>query len=96
VFAEIFVRDRLTVPFDAAATASNIVAHASLLRFGIVADLSTFLCAIPLTVIFYELLRPVNRSLALLTVLLNVVQDAIGGMNALNTYRPLQLLGTAG
>jgi hypothetical protein len=95
LFAEAFVRNRLTVPSDAAATATNIVAHATLFRLGIVADLSTFLCAIPLTVILYVLLRPVNANLALLTVLLNLVQDAIGGINALNTYRPLQLLGGA-
>jgi len=49
-----------------------------------------------LTLILYVLLKPVNKDLALLTVLLNLVQDAIGGANALNTYRPLQLLGGAG
>ncbi len=89
------VRDRLTVPSNAAATATNIVTQESLLRLGIVADLSTFLLAIPLTLILYVLLKPVHRDLALLTVLLNLVQDAIGGVNALNTYRPLQLLGGA-
>ena len=94
VYAELFVRERLIGP-DAAVTAANIIAHASQYRFGIIADLSTFVLAIPLTVIFYVLLKPVSKDLALLTVLLNVVQDAIGGMNALNTYRPLQLLGSA-
>lgn len=87
-----FVRDRLTVPSNAAATATNIATHESLFRLGIVADLSTFLLAIPLTLILYVLLKPVNKDLALLTVLLNLVQDAIGGVNALSTYRPLQLL----
>lgn len=95
LFAEVFVRSRLTVSSDAAATATNIVAHASLLRLGIAVDLSTFVLAIPLTLILYVLLRPVNKDLALLTVMLNLVQDAIGGMNALNTFRPLQLLGSA-
>ena len=94
LFAEVFVRDRLIVSSDAAATATNIVTHASLLRLGIAADLSTFVLAIPLTLILYVLLRPVNKDLALLAVMLNLVQDAIGGMNALNTYRPLQLLGS--
>jgi hypothetical protein len=28
-------------------------------------------------------------------VISNLVQDAIGGLNALNTYRPLQMLGGA-
>lgn len=95
VFAEMFVRERLIVESDAAATAVNIAAHRSLLRLGIVADVSTFLLAIPVTVILYALLKPVNKDLALLTVLLNLVQDAVGAVNALNTYRPLQLLGGA-
>ena len=46
LFAEAFVRSRLIVPADAAATATNIVAHATLFRLGIAADLSTFLCVI--------------------------------------------------
>ena len=95
LFAEAFVRSRLIVPADAAATAANILAHRTLFRVGMAADLSTFLCAIPLTVILFALLRPVNKHVALVMLLFNLAQDAIGGMNALNTYRPLQLLGGA-
>ena len=95
LFAEAFVRDRFIVPADAAATATNIRAHALMFRVGIAADLSTFACAVPLTVILYVLLRPVNKHLALLMLLFNLVQDSIGGLNALNTYRPLQLIGGA-
>lgn len=95
LFAEAVVRERLVVPGDAAATASNITNHAFLFRLGIAADLSTFLCAVGLTIILYVLLKPVNRSVALLMLGFNLVQDAIGGLNALNTYRALQLLGGA-
>lgn len=95
LFAEAFVRDRLVVPGDAAATARNITDHAFLFRLGVAADLSTFLCAVALTIIFYVLLKPVNRNAALLMLAFNLVQDAIGGLNALNAYRPLQLLGGA-
>jgi hypothetical protein len=95
LFAEAFVRNRLVVPGDAAATASNITDHASLFRLGIAADLSTFVCAVALTMILYVLLKRVNRSAALLLLGFNLVQDAIGGLNALNAYRPLQLLGDA-
>ena len=49
LFAQAFVQDKLIVPADAAATATNIMAHESLFRLGIVADLMTFLCAIALT-----------------------------------------------
>ena len=64
LFAEAFVRDRLVVRGDAAATASNITAHQLMFRFGIAADLTTFLCAVALTMILYVLLKPVNRNAA--------------------------------
>ena len=92
VFAEVFVRDRLIVASDAAVTAANITGHQMMFRLGIAADLATFVCAVPLTMILYVLLRPVSNRAALLMVMLNMVQDAIGGLNALNAYTPLQLL----
>jgi hypothetical protein len=95
LFAEAVVRERLIVAGDAAATARNITTHAFLFRLGILADVSTFVCAVALTVILYALLKPVGRNAALLMLAFNLVQDAIGGLNALNTYRPLQLLGGA-
>ena len=95
LFAEALVRNQLVVPGDAAATARNITDHALMFRLGIAADLSTFVCAVPLTMILYVLLKPVNRDAALLMLGFNLVQDAIGGLNALNAYRPLRLLGGA-
>jgi hypothetical protein len=95
LFAEVLVRSRVVVPGDAAATARNITDHAFMFRLGIAADLSTYLCAVALTMILYVLLKPVNRNAALLMLGFNLVQDAIGGLNVLNAYRPLQLLGDA-
>ena len=94
IFAET-VRDQLVVSNDAAATAANIVRHALLFRIGIVADLSTFLLAIALTMILCGLLRRVNPLAAWLFVAFNLAQDAIGGANVLTAYAPLQLLGSA-
>jgi hypothetical protein len=94
LFAQ-FVRARFVVPGNAAATASNITNDAFMFRLGLVADLSTFVCAVALTIILYVLLKPVNRNAALLMLGFNVVQDAVGSLNVLNTYRPLQLLGGA-
>jgi hypothetical protein len=95
LFAEALVRNRIVVPGDAAATARNITDHAFMFRIGIAADLSTFVCAVALTVILYVLLKPVSHNAALLMLGFNLVQDAIGGVNVLNTYRCLQLLGGA-
>jgi hypothetical protein len=94
LFAEAFVRDRLVESSDAAMTAANIQTHQLLFRAGILADLATFVCAVPLAVILYWLLRPVNRHVALLMLVFNVVQDAIGGLNALNAYQPLEMLAS--
>jgi len=95
LFAEMFVRDQLVVTGNAAATARNITGHPLMFRLGILADLSTYLCAIVVSIILFRLLAPVSRQAALLMLSFNVVQDAVGGLNALNAYRPLQLLGGA-
>ncbi|MBI1807157.1 MAG: DUF4386 domain-containing protein [Ignavibacteria bacterium] len=49
----------------------------------------------PLMLIFYVLLRPVNKNLALLAVLFNLVQTAVLVANKLNLLQALFLLGNA-
>jgi hypothetical protein len=67
-FDEAFVRNRIIVSGDAAATAANIRSMESLWRFGIAAEFLLLICAVCLTLIFFVLLRPVSRDLALLAV----------------------------
>lgn len=95
MFAVIFVRDKLIVSGDATATANNIIASPLLWRIGIAADLIMHVCDVPLMLIFYVLLRPVNRNLALLAVLFNLVQTAVLVANKLNLMAALFLLGSA-
>jgi len=83
LFGEAFVRDRLIVSGDATATANNIVASQLLWRIGIVGDLVMHECDVPLTLIFYILLRPVHKYLALLAVLFNLIQSAVMVANKL-------------
>ncbi len=94
-FAEAFVRGRLIVRSDAAATAANILAHQSLYRAGGAADLLNFACDIALAFIFYELLKPVSRSLALPMAAFRVMGDAMGAVITLLHFAPLALLGNA-
>jgi len=94
-FAEIFVREALTVPGDAGATARNILASEALYRLGFVADLVNLVCDIGLALIFYELFKPVNRSLVLLAVFSVLVSIAISAVNLLNHFAPLVFLGNA-
>ena len=63
---EAFVRSRLIVSGDATATAERIRASELLWRVGIAGEVLLLICAVALTLIFYVLLRPVSRNLALL------------------------------
>src|SRR6202023_992323 len=51
-------RGRLIVYGDAAATATNILAHERLYRLAGAADLIAFTCDAAVALIFYELLKP--------------------------------------
>jgi hypothetical protein len=96
LFEEMFVRSRLIVPGDASATAANIRSFESLWRLGIASELVLLVCAVSLTVIFFILLRPVSRDVALLAVFFNLVSLAVEASNALNLIAALFPLGDAG
>jgi hypothetical protein len=95
IFGEVFVRDALVVSGNATATANNIMASPLLWRLGIAGDLVEHVCDVALMLIFYVLLRPVNRNLALLALLFNLVQTAALVAYKLNLLVPLFLLGKA-
>jgi hypothetical protein len=65
-FGELFVRNRLIVWGDAAATANNILSSETLFRVGLVGEMLTCVCDVALALILYVLLRPVSKNLALL------------------------------
>jgi uncharacterized protein DUF4386 len=89
IFGELFVRGALIVSGNAAATAANIAAHESLWRIGIAGDLAMHIADLPLLVILYVLMRPVNRDLALLVVLFDAVQSAVLVASKMNLLMPL-------
>jgi len=92
-FGELFARNTIVVPGNAASTAHNIVASPLIWRIGIAGDLLMHVCDVILMMIFYVLLRPVNRNLALLALLFNLIQTAVLVANKLNLLMPLFLLG---
>jgi hypothetical protein len=93
MFVEIFVRNRLVVPDEAAATASNILAHEPLWRLGFAADIIAFASYIALTALLYELFKPVNRSLALVAAFFSLVASVVQATSSLFHLAPLFLLG---
>jgi hypothetical protein len=78
----LFVRGMPVVTGDAAATAHNILAHETLFRLGFVADLVSAPCYIAETLLLYDLLRPVNRSLSLLATVFSLVGPRLGLLSA--------------
>jgi hypothetical protein len=94
-WGEMFVRDKLIVSGDAAATAANIMSHESLWRFHIAAELFLLICAITLLLILYVLLKPVSRDLMLLAVFFNLVAIIIEAAITMRLLEALFPLGNA-
>jgi hypothetical protein len=89
-FSLIYVPSVLFVPGNAAATASNIAAHASLLRLGIYADILGATLAIFLALALYQLFRDVDRNLGVLVVILGgIFSSALIFVNTLNHFGAL-------
>lgn len=93
IFAEIFVRGKLVVPGDAAATAHNIIGHQMLYRSGFAAEVFYCACNMPLVLVFYRLFKIVNRDLTLLVVFFSLVGTAIESVSLLAHFAPLVFLG---
>lgn len=76
IVGPLLTREQLVVPDDAAATAQNITASPELWRLGIALNVVMQLCDLPVMLILFLLLSPVNRNIALLALLFNIVQTA--------------------
>ena len=76
IVGPLVTRDRLVVPDDAVATADNIAGSPELWRLGIAVDVVMQICDVPVMLILFLLLSPVNRNIALLALLFNIVQTA--------------------
>jgi Domain of unknown function (DUF4386) len=93
IFAQMGVRGQIIDWSDAGATADQIRLDPLLLRAGILADLTVFVLDIVLAVMFYRLLAPAGRGLALFAMAVRITMTAVLCVNLLNMMAPLVLLG---
>jgi hypothetical protein len=107
-FGELYAPSHIIVSGDAAATAKNIVASNLLFRAGFAAYLVEAVCDISLSLVMYEILKPVRKDLALLAAFFGLVSTAVfavgelfyfgsslivGGAVSLKSFSPDQLNG---
>ena len=95
VFAQAFVSERLVVSGDAAATAASILTHWSLYGLGFTVYMIEMACQIAMTAVFYSLLKPVNRSVALVGLCLGLAGSTIKTFSRVFYLAPLFVLGGA-
>lgn len=90
----IFVRAKLVVSVDAAATAHNILTHELLYRLGFLGDVLALLYIL-YTLLLYSLFRPVSRSLSLPAAVFSLVGCAVQAVLLLFLLAPLHVLKDA-
>ena len=95
VLANFGIHERLIVAGNAADTARNILAHETLFRINIACFLIYSMGVVVLLTALYVILKPVNRSLALLAAFLRLVYGLTWIVIALNLFEALRLLSGA-
>ncbi|HTY46388.1 MAG TPA: DUF4386 domain-containing protein [Methanomassiliicoccales archaeon] len=90
-----YLRSQFIVSGDAAATAHNIAANELMPRIAFIAELVSALFFLLAAWALYVLLRPVDKNLALLFLLLNLGGVAVECSSMLNLFAALPLLSGA-
>jgi len=89
----IYIPNKLIVSGNASATASNIAAHETLFRLGILSDLFTATMTLFLTLALYRLFKDVDQGLARLVVILGgLMVTPIYFLNTINDAAALLLV----
>ena len=93
ITAQTFISDRLVVGHDAATTAANILANKSLYRLGFTIFMLGMIAQVGVSALFYDLLKPVDRSVARASLIFGLTGCGIKTLARLFYYAPLILLG---
>jgi hypothetical protein len=87
-----FARRGIIVSGDAATTAVNILTHLPMYLLGFAGDLLVVASYLAVTALYYRLLKPVNRTLALTAVLFSLTACAIQACALVFQLAPLTVL----
>ena len=93
VFGQVYFRGKFLVSGNAAATASAILASETLFRLCCAAALLAVAFHLAYTVLFYDLFRPVNRTIALLAAVFGVVAGTLQASAVLVQLAALLVVG---
>lgn len=77
---------------DAAATAANILGNETLFQFGVTLSLLAVALHVAGVILFYELFKPVNRTVALLSAWVSLIGIALQAVSAIFQQAPLSVL----
>ena len=77
---------------NAAATAANLLGNETLFQFGVSLSLLAVALHIAGVVLFYELVKPVNRTLALISAWVSLIGIALQAVSAIFQQVPLKIL----
>ena len=95
IIAQAFISDRFVVGDDAAKTAENILGNRPLYRLGYTIFMLEMVAQVAVTALYYDLLKPVNRSVARISAIIGLTGCGIKTMARLFYYAPLILLGSS-
>jgi len=95
ILLAVFCFRGLFVAGDPVTTATNLMAHQLLFRTGFAFEIVSTGCSIVVATLFYELFKPVDRSVSLLAAFFRLIACGIAVVGYLFQLAPLQVAGGA-